>query len=253
MSGGGGFRPQTSPVTYGLTGVILLGALLTWGNPVWMTETFAMLGRPFPKVWTILTYPLADTVLLHAGTGPIFTVFLVMWLLGMGRNLEPEHGSAKFLGLWFALTLIGAIPLAIAGYSAGGTLIPVAMLSVIWGIRFKDATVMLFGLVPIAGKWLAVMSVLVVFFNYAVSGSQVLAGLLACLGCGVAYLYADNKIPKVRYGLKFAQVQTQHKPTKAQVEREKQYYDDVHRREKEREERERLRKLFEDSLGDDKN
>ncbi|MBS1727990.1 MAG: hypothetical protein JST51_14830 [Armatimonadetes bacterium] len=247
------FRRQASPVTFVLTGIVIIGALLSWAMPGFMLSTFGFDGHLIPKVWTILTYPFAESVLLSGGSGPIFAIFLALWLLGIGRNLEPDHGSRNFLLLWIGCTLVGVIPLAIFGYYAMGTLIPVAMLSVIWGTRFKDATVMLFGIVPILGKWIAVISVLSVFFSYAVTGSMIFAGILACVGCGVAYPYAANKIPFLPYGFRRASnAYVKAKPTKAQLKREKEYYDDVYRREKERDERERLRKLFEDSLGDEK-
>ena len=244
------FRRQPAPVSLVLTIVVIVGALLTWAKPDFMIEWFAFVGQVFPKVWTLFTYPLASSVLMSA-TGPIFTVFLAMWLLSVGRNLEGDHGGKKFLLLWFVTTLIGVIPLAIFGYGALGTLVPVAMLTVMWGTRFQNSTVMIFGLVPVLGKWVAVLSVLTVFFSYASTGSQFFAGFLACIGCLVAYLYASNRIPKVPYGLRHG-VNVKPKPTKAQIAKEKEYFDDVYRREKEREERERLRKLFEDSLGDEK-
>lgn len=246
----GWFRRQPAPVSLALTIVVILGALITWAQPELMKKNFAFDGTAFPKIWTLFTYPLVNPV-LTGSAGPLFTVFLAMWLLNVGRMLEGDHGSKKFLGLWFALTLVGVLPLAIFKFAAYGTLVPVAMMTVIWGTRFQNSTVMLFGLVPVLGKWIAVMSVLSVFFSYASSGSMFFAGILACIGCGVAYLYAANKIPKVPYGLRHG-TYVKPKPTKAQIEKEKQYYEDVHRREKEREERERLRKLFESSLGDDK-
>jgi hypothetical protein len=62
----------------------------------------------------------------------------------------------------------------------------------------------------------------------------------------LSYLFASGRIPWLPY----AGPSTKYKPSKAQRAREQTFFDDVRKREQERTERERLRKLFESSFDD---
>jgi membrane associated rhomboid family serine protease len=240
------FRKQSSPATICLVFLLILGCFLTWMMPMFMGNNFAFVGQIFPRVWTLITYPFANTT-LTSQAGPLFALFLALWVLMVGGTLERDHGSRNFWILWFSVTLISVLPLAIVRETALGTLIPVACLTVMWGTRYPDQIVQLLGIVPVPAKYIAMLSTLAVFFGYASNGTAWYIGLLACVGCLISYLYASNRIPKLRYGLKpaVASAYSRSKPTKAEREREDAFLKNVYDREKEREERERLRKLFE--------
>jgi hypothetical protein len=60
-------------------------------------------------------------------------------------------------------------------------------------------------------------------------------------------MFAVNKLP----GLSYSKPVFKAAPSKAQIAKENRFYDDVRRREQERAEKERLRKLFEGSIKDD--
>ncbi len=240
------FRRQTAPATIVLCGLIIVGSLFTWFAPRVAQDILAYPGLPFPKIWTLFTYPFI------AFPNPIFLLFSVMWMYFIGTLLERDHGSTKFVYLWLAISAIGVLPLTIFKAPMMGALIPDAVLVTIWGTRYPDMVVRLFMCIPVKAKWIAVVSVAVIFFNFASGPNQIFVGLAAISSSILGFLYAKNMIPKVPYGLRHGTMYAKPKPTKAQIQKEKQYYDDVYRREKEREERERLRKLFEDSLGDEK-
>lgn len=240
------FRQQTAKVTVALCALTVIGSLIAWTSPQTFINAFGYIGSPFPKVWTLFTYPFINS------PSPIFLLFQVLWLYFVGSIIERDHGSQKFLYLWLVISVVGAIPLSFFKLPLLGMLVPDAMLVTIWATRYPNTIVRLFMCIPVAAKWIGIIAVATVFFMYASEGSETIRGLMAILGCAVAFFYAKNLIPNLPYGLRHGTAYVKPKPTKAQVAREKEYYDDVYRREKEREERERLRKLFEDSIGDEK-
>ncbi len=123
--------------------------------------------------------------------------------------------------------------------------IPLSMISVMWGTRNPDAPVTLMFILPLTGKWVAWLSAFLVFF--ALAHYPELAPFAAA-PCILAYFFAANKIPF----LPFAKSDQRYMGATKKWERyDKSYYEEVQRREKDRDERERLRKLFEGSLNDD--
>lgn len=232
---------KSSPVTFGILALLVVGMLAAWGSGGKATAPLAFVGVEPWKVYTWLTYPY--TVFLS----PFSALFLGIWLYQIGTITEAEHGSKSFLLVWLGLCAISVLPLILVKASAAGSFLPVAALTVMWATRRPESTLMLFGLVPIKAKWIGVLSALTVFFNYASIGSEFYIGFIALVGCLVAFLYAANRIPNVCYGFGHGSY-LKPKPTKAQKKKEEAYFSDVFEREKEREERERLRKLFESSL-----
>lgn len=240
------FRRQTAPTTVVLCALVIVGFFVAWSAPQFVSDYLAYPGLPFPKIWTLFTYPFLQVM------SPIFLLLQIMWLFWVGSMLERDHGSKKFAYLWLTVSALGVLPLSIIGKPNAGMFIPDAILVAIWATRYPNMIIRLFMCIPVAAKWIGMVVVASVFFAYASGPNQIPAGFLAISGCILGFFYARNMIPKVPYGLRHGTMYVKPKPTKAQIEREKQYYDDVHRREKEREERERLRKLFEDSIGDEK-
>jgi membrane associated rhomboid family serine protease len=238
------FRRQSRPATVILVGLFIVGNLLAWMFPAVIPNALGFDGNLFPKVWTVLTYPYFSGFI-----GPINLVFLSMWLLSIGGRIENDHGQKNYWIIWLIATAVCALPLLFVKLPAYGYVAPVACLTVMWATRFPNEIVRLFMCIPVPAKLIGWMSAAGVFFIYAGQGSLWYVGLLACIGCILAYVFASNRIPKVSYGLGYGSY-VKPKKTKGQKQREDQYFSDVYLREKEREEKERLRKLFENSLED---
>jgi membrane associated rhomboid family serine protease len=238
------FRRQTQPATIAIIAAIIIGHLITWGSNGAITKPFIFDGTPFPEIWSLFTYAYVGM------PDPIYLLFLSLWLYSIGGIVESTHGTRNYIFLWIVTSAISVLPLMLVNGAARGPLLAESAVTVMWAARYPNQTIRLFMCLPVKAKWIGWLSVAVVFFFYAGSGSKLLTGLAACCGCGLAYLYAANKIPGLAYGLGYGRY-TKPKKTKAQKDREDAYYSDVFVREKEREERERLRKLFESSLDDE--
>jgi hypothetical protein len=100
-------------------------------------------------------------------------------------------------------------------------------------------------IIPVQGRILAWLTAAVTLFSFGVWYHAPLFGVFSILHLGVAVLFATNRLPFFLYR---RQQVVDRQAQKKQEMMSKAYYDDVNRRSKEREERERLRRMFEDSM-----
>jgi hypothetical protein len=107
---------------------------------------------------------------------------------------------------------------------------------------------MLFGFLPLTGYWLGWATVIMDLLLYG-AGAPVV-GVLACVHLGGAALFASDRLPYLPYGSgdyrpgRKVKVNEKEAVGRGQVRYDQTYFDEVKRREKEREEQERLKKLF---------
>lgn len=245
-------------MTIGIIGSVILFAFVWWITALKGVEYVALLPDWQSKPWTLLTYPWAGTPFFD-GLQLIFFVFMVMWMFWTGTSVERDLGSAKYITLWIIVILLPALFIVGLGPMVGkvgaiGTWLPMAAVTVIWCLRNQTQEIRLYGIIPLSGKILAVVTVI---STILLSGAgNPLFGVVSSLHLGVAAAFALNLIPFWTYSRgasSFGKSKLSDRPNLKKSERmDKGYYDDVKKREKEREERERLRKLFESSLEDDK-
>jgi membrane associated rhomboid family serine protease len=123
----------------------------------------------------------------------ITLAFACMWLFWIGGSLERSWGSGKFLLFFLLMTPASGIGLLV-GYAAihqtapllGGLWLPVTSLTVAWATINPYVSILLYGLIPIQARWIAVFEVGVIYFVYY-QGHPVL-GLFVLAGALSAYL-----------------------------------------------------------------
>lgn len=242
-------RQQAAPVTIGWTVSLVVTAIISLFTNHAPVSWFALQSSGF-QIYTLLSYPWA--LAAAQGFGVIFFLFLIMWLLAVGGSLERDLGTVRFSLFVLSMIVLPAVLMVLAGMLLKspvlllGTLVPIAGLTVAWCVRNPSMEIRLMGVFPLQARWLAWLTVLIVFTSYAIPSP--ILGLVACIHLAVAFAFATNRIP----GVPYSRPVYQKYQSKAAREREQAYIDEVKAREKEREERERLRKLFEGSLNDDK-
>jgi hypothetical protein len=241
------FRRQGAPVTVCLISAIVgVSVLLFLFHS--LGEFLILLPDTVAHPWVYLTYPFVNN--LADGWGVVGMLFLSYWLFWVGSSAERDLGSLRFGLLWAVASVVSAVCVLAGGmllrtpfYAMGG-LLPVSVLSVIWGVRNRTASVMMMAILPISGFWLAWLSVAIVFVDYGRSNLGL--GVAACVPLAIGWAFADNRIP----GLVYGKPKSVYRPSKAQRAKEAAFFDDVAKREQERKDRERLRKLFEGSIED---
>jgi membrane associated rhomboid family serine protease len=212
----------------------LPGNLLFEANPSWL----------FSHPWSLVTYPFSDVQ-------PVSILFAALALWGFGGQVERELSTARFIVVWLAFSALAALCLLVGAQlfhlnnvPLMTAWVPISMVLVMWGTRNPNTQMMFMFVIPIAGKWLAWLAAALVFF--AVPAPEVAP--FAAIPCILAYFFAANKIAFLPYSRGDQKYIGKDKKWERY---NKSYYEEVQRREKEREERERLRKLFEGSLNDD--
>jgi hypothetical protein len=246
------FRKSAAPGTLALIATLLGTFVISWimrGALVNPLQFWTDWSHP----WGIVTYAWAST---GDGTGLFWFLIELYWLWWVGSSSERDLGTQKYLGFFFAATVAACLFLWVGLILVhpgvrlpilGGPGLAISALTVAWGFRNPRGTILLFAIIPVSGLLLAWLTIALTLFGYGSMYAAPLIGLFAILHLGLAYLFATNKFPGVAYSRPVAP----QGPLKASERQDKKYYDDVRRREQEREERERLRKLFESSMKDD--
>ena len=202
------------------------------------------------RPWTILTYPFAAGV--H-DVGFLDILFGCWWLYGIGGMLERDLGTRRFVIFWLVMTLIPALVMLGVMMFMGIDMpirflaLPLSGVTVAWATRNPNSQILFMMVIPILAKWVGWITVGLILFGYGSMNPYL--GVVASIHMLVAYLYAANKIPFLLFSgtPRFTRKREGWKPT----ERNDAYFENVRKREQERAERERLRKLFEGSLTDD--
>jgi len=245
----GGIRAQRMPVTWALIGLLALTLVASLGRVDGLMLALALKSPGLSEPWTYLTYPFSC-----AGPGEYVSfVFAGIWLWSMGQMLEGEIGSGAYLGLFLAGAAIEAVAVVIGGSLQGmkggvfdGPWLPITAVTVVCASRYPNTMIQLFGVIPIAMKWVGWFSAGLILFYYG--GVALAAGIAGTAALGLFYAYGV-------YGgtgsLPFVGKAAESKMLKKTERLSAEYYNDVQRRAKEREERERLKRLFESSSSDE--
>ncbi len=229
---------QRAPVTLTLAATLIAAPLLRYLAKGAIPDLSVSQQNP---PWTMLTYPWALDP-LASPLSLVLLFLLVSWLFQFGTTVEREMASRRFVWLWIVFTIIpGIIFFAFNGHLAGPW-IPATAVVVTWGARNIRSTVMLYGILPLSGLWLAVIASIAVVAGYGQTNLP--AGLLTIIPLGLAWCYARDLFPfafsagRPARGEKITYV-------RGATNYKDDYFENVKDREMEREERERLRKLFE--------
>ncbi len=245
---------RRSPAVMGTIVIYCVAFVLTWAgalDPILKWIAFSP-SLAFSQPWTLLTGALIPL-------GGIFVIlFAMLWLGTVGTTVESELGPRRWI-----LTMVGFAVATNLVYALYALALPVsqgpvisfsltdlcAVLTCLWAARRPKATVMLFGMIPLEARWIAAIAAIVTFFT---KGTAIpLLGVFALLPLAVAWFWASQKLP-VAYptdgGSSGGSAKLDRKQKKKEAEEFAAFQEDVRKREIERAERERLKKLFEDSL-----
>ena len=243
-------RRDGSPFTTILVASLSLSTLWFTISRFQHLDLIGYAGYGLVRPWTLLTYPWGSLVV--SGTSLIGFAFMMVWLYSVCKTIERDVSSRRTAILWFGFTLFGAL-CNFAGVLFSqtnsvllGPAIPLAALTVIWCTRNPNATIQVYMVIPVPAKvigWLAVVAIAVMY-----GISKPVIGLCDCIPLALAYLFASNRIPGLSYGPgEVFKAREKSATTRGQVMYDQAYFDEVKRRETERAEQERLRKL----LGED--
>jgi len=240
---------QKTLVSLGLSASFVAAAIFLLASHRQVIPSLAMLPDWSLHAWALLTYPWSSVPLSEPGD--ILSLAVEIYLLYvLGGALEREMGSPKYASLFVLLVLIASVFTAIGGqiayvdWAVAGPWLPIAGLVVAWCNRNPNASIRLWMVVPLPARWIGWLVALGVFVSYRKAG--IVVESFACVHLLFAWAYASDRLPFKFPGARSASAKpSTQKPTLVGgVAYDEKYYDDVKRREQERLERERLKKLF---------
>lgn len=233
------------PVTATLIAAFALAFLVAWFAQGNLAQYFALTSDwPNKAPLAILVYPFAST---GNGRELLNWVFLCFWMYMVGGIVERDLGAKRYVVfLLFMTVLVGlavflGMELTHRESAVFGPWALATAVTVLWGSRYPTAIVRLMMIFPISGMWLAILSVALLAFPYGPALSAFAAAPMV-----LPWLYATERIPFLPY-----KPQIVENPTRGQVKVDDKYFTEVTKRELEREERARLKKLFDSEMSDD--
>lgn len=245
-------RATGAPVTLALIGALIATFLLAWfGLRDLFGADLALLANSLrTSPWTLVTYPFAN---MGDGTGLLWMLLTLLWLWWAGATLEREMGSGRFALCWFTATVAGGLLASAGALLAGvqfvllGPMLPLSAITMMWGARNPEARIMLMMIIPFKGSWLAALTAALVVFGYGTY--HPLIGFFAVITPVLFWLWASNRIPFLAYSTGYRSGQRVSRGERLREQkRHTEWLDAIESKKKERDERERLRQLFERSL-----
>ena len=247
-----------TPITYGFIASLVLVAAAMTVTRHYGLQNLALWTGSSVKPWKFFTYPWSFSPMTSGLTLLIF-VCVMVWFVQVGTWVENELGSLKFLGYLATVTAIGGLSvwiIALASRSSflvAGPLIPISATSIAWCTRNRSQKIMLYGALPMSAAFVGWAFVAMVVFSYLQPNPAL--GFGACIPLALSYFFASDKLPKLSFvqgarmvpGRRFVNPKQKESVSRGQIMYDQEYFDDVKRREIERAERERLKKL----LGED--
>ena len=136
-------------------------------------------------IWSLFTWP------IYGADSPISTLFAVAWCFWICGSLERSWSTSLFARCFIGSAAITAVLLY--GISSvlhqpshlAGLWVALAPPTVAWGLINRRETVMLYCILPIPAMWLALLVVVVAWYNI---GPPIL-GLSAVATCAITYWY----------------------------------------------------------------
>lgn len=249
--GWGNAKPGGNKGTIALIVTFVAFFVLAWGGLYDRLEILQFVASEFVnRPWSLITYPL---YMVGEGTNAFFLVILFYWMYSICGAMEERLGPVKLWIAFFAFTFFAALSVFLGYFlisfgqapfnvSLSGPYLGVAALTVAWAAIYPDSVIRLFFLIPIQAKWVAVIIAALVLFGYG--NRAPIIGMFAVAPLGLAWMWGRRGLPWPLEG------KAKETLAKKKQEHFTVFIDDVKTREKERDERERLKKLFESSLDD---
>ena len=150
-------------------------------------------GRFMAQPWTAITYPLVTSV---AGPSSIINLlFAGYWLWMAGGSLERAWGSKRYAIFFVLASAVTALGLFVGGILTGvsvgaaGLWLPIAGITIAFAMMNPEEQIMFMFFIPMKLKYLALLTVALVFFSYL---QAPIIGIFALSGCAFAHWYVRS-------------------------------------------------------------
>lgn len=144
------------------------------------------------QVWRLFTY-----VILPPSDSPIWVLFALWWLHTMGTALEAEWGAFKYALYWFVGMICTSVCAFVFKVPATNAFL-LQSLFLGFATIFPDYRIMLFFVLPVAVKWLALLDA--VFMLVQVGSLDGYRKLLPLVAVGNYFLFFGSTLRELAMG-----------------------------------------------------
>jgi membrane associated rhomboid family serine protease len=172
---------------------------------------------------------------------PVELVFTVLLMYAFGSPSEKILGMRTFAMIWFGSVLIGALCVFAVGGITSGISIPLAVMTLLWALKNRSQSVALYGILNIPAMGFAALMMAVCATQHFTPRLAMVASLIPCLIAFIVYQNQKKLMPREKT----------RSATRENMAYSEKYFDNVREREMSRQDRERLKKLFEGGDSDE--
>jgi len=141
------------------------------------------------RPWSVLTFQF-----LHGGMLGFFFSMLILWI--MGRPLEEEWGSPRFLMFWLVSVLGAVLTAFVLGQPLAGDIFYQTSLLFTFATVAPDVEFLLFFILPVKVKWLAIVGGgLLLYSSFTNFGPLVGVANAAGMSAGYVFFLLTRRLP----------------------------------------------------------
>jgi membrane associated rhomboid family serine protease len=166
--------------------------ILTYTNQAGAQALMLLPGLVHSRPWTLVTYQFVQ------GRSMLwfFIAMLVLWI--MARPLEESWGSPRFLLFWLVSTFGASLTAAGLGLPLAGSVGFSGCLLFTFATLFPEVEFLLFFLIPVKVKYLAVVAGAFLVFSGLSFGIGAGAAYVAGMSAGYLFFLATRRLPTRR-------------------------------------------------------
>lgn len=162
----------------------LMMVMPTLGYRLYRLMTLTRSGLFAGQIWRLVTF-----VFVPPSSSPIFVVFSLYFYYMIGSALESRWGKVKF-NLYYLIGMLAAVIACLLTGYAGNTFLNLSLFFA-YAVMYPDAEVLLFMILPIKMKYLALIDAALYLHQFIVGSASTRITIVLCLANVFLFLGGD--------------------------------------------------------------
>lgn len=162
----------------------LMMVMPTLGYRLYRLMTLTRSGLFSGQIWRLVTF-----IFVPPSSSPVFVIFSLYFYYMIGMSLERRWGKVKFNLYYFIGMLAAIIACLLTGY-AGNTFLNLSLFFA-FAAMFPEEEVLLFMILPIKMKYLAVLDAAIYAYQFLVGSASTKITIVLCLANVFLFLGGD--------------------------------------------------------------
>ena len=175
-------------IKYVVYGQGILYALMmimpTLGYRLYSLMTLTRRGLFAGQIWRLATF-----IFVPPSSSPLFIIFSLYFYYMIGKSLERRWGKVKF-NLYYFIGMLAAIAACLLTGYAGNTFLNLSLFFA-FAAMFPEEEVLLFMILPVKMKYLAVLDAAIYAYQFLVGSASTRITIVLCLANEFLFLGGD--------------------------------------------------------------